>query len=338
MTAAPLACVEHAAWSIDLALAASLSVPCTGWPRADLDTTVSDRHRSSGGAAGGIDHRTEVETFNMGAAPHPTPGMGGHWWSATRTGPVDVDQVAFVRLPDQTDHARRRRCNLVRRRSSFLATLLSALLALSLASPARAANSAWDPNDTKNVLDLKWVGIYRQDPDTTRVSITFWNPVRDWMLRWHGAGARGFGLSLESLGMLFHDGWGLMYINYGRNPYGHLAWQATLYDGGSSGRPRTIPRGAPEPLHLRGVASQLRTSRMSRSRLTEGLGWWTKSHLQDGSSQRWRARCPGSDCPQSTDTEWPWWPLRAPWPAEPGVSISLATSGDGSRYQRPTRL
>lgn len=135
----------------------------------------------------------------------------------------------------------------MRRRSSFLATLLSALLALSLASPARAANSAWDPNDTKNVLDLKWVGIYRQDPDTTRVSITFWNPVRDWMLRWHGAGARGFGLSLESLGMLFHDGWGLMYINYGRNPYGHLAWQATLYDGGSSGVLARYPAAHPNP-------------------------------------------------------------------------------------------
>ena len=136
------------------------------------------------------------------------------------------------------------------RRSSLLSLLLSVLLAVSFAPPARAANSAWDPNDTKNVLDLKWVGIYRQDPDTTRVSITFWNPVRDWMLSWNGAGGRGFALSLESLGMLYHDGWGFMYINYGRNPYGRLAWQATLYDGGSSGVLARYPAAHPNPYTL----------------------------------------------------------------------------------------
>ena len=125
-------------------------------------------------------------------------------------------------------------------------------------------------------------------PDTTRVSITFWNPVRDWMLRWGGPSIRPeFGVPRDCSTTMVG---GIMYINYGRNPYGHLAWQATLYDGGSSGSSH-IPRGAPEPLHPPGVASQLRTSRMSRSRLTEGLRWWTKSRLQDGSSRRCRARC-----------------------------------------------
>jgi hypothetical protein len=153
----------------------------------------------------------------------------------------------------------------VHRRSSLLALLLSVLLTMSIAAPARAANSAWDPNDTKNVLDLKWVGIYRQDPDTTRVSITFWNPVRDWMLRWGGPSGA---LSLESLGMLHHDGWGYMYINYGQNPYGHLAWQATLYDGGSSGILARYPATHPNPFTL--------------------LVWLPSSHVTDVQVQTYR--------------------------------------------------
>ena len=131
------------------------------------------------------------------------------------------------------------------RRSSLLALLFSVLLAVSVAPQAHATSSAWDPNDTKSILDLKWVGIYRQDADTTRVSITFWNPVRDWMLRW--GRSSGFALSLESLGLL-HSGvsWGLMYVNYG--PVGSgLGWRATLYDGGSSGVLGEFPAAHPNP-------------------------------------------------------------------------------------------
>jgi hypothetical protein len=135
----------------------------------------------------------------------------------------------------------------VHRRSSLLALLLSVWLAVSVAAPAQAVDSAWDPNDTNNVLDLKWVGIYRQDADTTRVSITFWNPVRDWMLRWNGSSGGSFGLSLESLGLLYNEGWGLMYVNYGPDDHGRLGWRATLYDGGSSGVLGQYPAAHPNP-------------------------------------------------------------------------------------------
>ena len=125
-----------------------------------------------------------------------------------------------------------------------------------VAPPAHATSSAWDPNDTKSVLDLKWVGIYRQDADTTRVSITFWNPVRDWMLRRDGAGGTSFALSSESLGMLTTMVGG----------YVHQLWAGSVWSPRVACHvvrrrvergPRATPRGAPEPLHPPGVASQL---------------------------------------------------------------------------------
>jgi hypothetical protein len=68
------------------------------------------------------------------------------------------------------------------RRSTLLAILLSLLFAVSVVSPANASPTGWDPDDVRTRLDLRWIGVYRQDPDTVRVSITLWDPVRDWML------------------------------------------------------------------------------------------------------------------------------------------------------------
>jgi hypothetical protein len=132
----------------------------------------------------------------------------------------------------------------VRRRSTSLVILLSLLLAMSIVTPAWAASSAWDPNDTSNVLDLRWVGTYRQDPDTVRVSITFWNPVRDWMLKCWGqyCGSRR-SLLLESLGLLHFQTAGSMYVTYMPS----RGWGATLFDGGSSGVIGQYPAAHPNP-------------------------------------------------------------------------------------------
>jgi hypothetical protein len=68
------------------------------------------------------------------------------------------------------------------RRGTLLSIAVSLSFVVSLVSPARAATTGWDPNDVSGRLDLRWVGVDRQDADTVRVAITFWDPVRDWML------------------------------------------------------------------------------------------------------------------------------------------------------------
>ena len=68
------------------------------------------------------------------------------------------------------------------RRRTLLSILLSLSFVISLVSPAQAASTGWDPNDVDGRLDLRWVGVYRQDADTVRVAITLWDPVRDWSL------------------------------------------------------------------------------------------------------------------------------------------------------------
>lgn len=68
------------------------------------------------------------------------------------------------------------------RRGALLSTVLSLSFVVSLVSPAHAASTGWDPNDMDGRMDLRWVGVYRQDADTVRIGITFWNPVRQWML------------------------------------------------------------------------------------------------------------------------------------------------------------
>jgi hypothetical protein len=146
----------------------------------------------------------------------------------------------------------------VHRRSSLLALLLSVLLTVSVAAPAQAANSGWDPNDTKNVLDLKWVGIYRQDPDTTRVSITFWNPVRDWMRRWGGDALPRW------LGVHVHQLWAESV--WSPRVASHVV-RRRLERG-----TRTIPSCAPEPLHPPGVASQLARHGCGRSDVRSASG------------------------------------------------------------------
>lgn len=130
------------------------------------------------------------------------------------------------------------------RKRVLLVVLLSLLLAVSVAPPANAGSSAWDPDDTGNVLDLRWVGIYRQDPSTVRVSITLWNPVRTWMLQCRGqyCGSRHY-LSLESLGLLHFQTAGFMYVTYVPS----RGWAATLFDGGSSGVLQQYPAAHPNP-------------------------------------------------------------------------------------------
>ena len=56
-----------------------------------------------------------------------------------------------------------------RGRSKVAAVLLAAAVVAATASPAIAASSAWDPDDVEGKLDLRWVGVYRQDPDTVRL-------------------------------------------------------------------------------------------------------------------------------------------------------------------------
>jgi hypothetical protein len=68
------------------------------------------------------------------------------------------------------------------RRSTLLVMLLSLLFVVSAAFPANAASTGWDRNDVGGGMDLRWVGVYLQDADTVRISVTLWDPVRDWML------------------------------------------------------------------------------------------------------------------------------------------------------------
>jgi hypothetical protein len=67
-------------------------------------------------------------------------------------------------------------------RRGTLASVTLSLLMVCVASPANAAGTAWDPDDVGGRLDLRWVGVYREDADTVRVSISLWDPVRSWML------------------------------------------------------------------------------------------------------------------------------------------------------------
>jgi hypothetical protein len=49
-----------------------------------------------------------------------------------------------------------------------------------LAAPATAETTGLDRDDQPAgaPFDLRWVGAYRQDADTVRVGISFWDPVR----------------------------------------------------------------------------------------------------------------------------------------------------------------
>jgi hypothetical protein len=66
-----------------------------------------------------------------------------------------------------------------------LVIVLVVLWCLSVATPANATNTGWDPDDMAGRLDLRWVGAYGQDSGMVRLDISLWDPVRRWMLNRH---------------------------------------------------------------------------------------------------------------------------------------------------------
>jgi hypothetical protein len=101
------------------------------------------------------------------------------------------------------------------------------------------------PDDVVGRLDLRWVGVYREDADSVRVSITFWDPVRRWMLPSLGdtLDSRGYSLIVISRGLEAAQIFGRGRIHATKSG----RWTTTWYDGGSLGVLDHFETAHPDP-------------------------------------------------------------------------------------------
>jgi hypothetical protein len=131
------------------------------------------------------------------------------------------------------------------RRLSLIVVVAVSWVAL-VALPARATNTASDPDDVGGRLDLRWVGVYRGDADSVRVRIALWDPVRTRMLPPPGAGKRQ--LIVVSDGLFEAGIYGAGYIYFDlRSDRWVLEW----IDDGSAGVLFSLPVAHPDPYHFR---------------------------------------------------------------------------------------